>query len=360
MAEPLKYLFTPDFIEQVATELKRVWTAFPAEAFQQAVLSSGWDALELKARMRCITQALHQFLPADYPQAIALLNQVAPKFSGYTAVIFPDYVQCYGLDDWATSLPALHWMTRFSTAEFAVRPFLEQNPHAMLSVLHDWSEDENEHVRRLASEGCRPRLPWASELKLFRQDPEPLLPLLDRLKQDPSLYVRRSVANNLNDISKDHPQKVLAWVEPRLGQHADTDWLLRHACRTLLKRAEPAALNLFGWADAEHIQVSELVLSQQTIAIGETLAFSFSLKTNADELGRLRLEYIIEYMKANGQHRAKTFQIRAKEVRESQAVFSCQQSFREMTTRRHYPGLHRLHIRVNGSEKASCEFTLTS
>jgi len=354
MAEPLKHLYSPEFITQVATELERVWPQFPVKTFQSAVLTPAWEGLELKARMRCITQALHQCLPAEYPLAVDLLKQVAPQFSGYPAVIFPDYIQCYGLEDWDRSLQALHWMTRFSTAEFAVRPFLEQNPSAMLAVMQDWCE----HVRRLASEGCRPRLPWATELKLFRQNPEPLWPLLDRLKQDPSLYVRRSVANNLNDISKDHPQQVLAWVAPRLGQHPDTDWLLRHACRTLLKRAEPEALSLFGWGAAEHVQVSRLALDREAIAIGETLGFHFTLQTDAAALGKLRLEYIIEYMKANGQHRAKTFQIRAKTITGSQSEFSCQQSFQEMSTRRHYPGIHRLRIRVNGIEKAMCEFRL--
>ncbi|MFW1678580.1 DNA alkylation repair protein [Pontibacter sp. JAM-7] len=360
MAEPLKDLYSPEFVTQLAGRVQAVFPAFTVDAFSHAVLSEGWDDLALKARMRHITQCLRHHLPPDYADAVAILNQVAPHFSGYPAVIFPDFIQCYGLQDWDTSMAALHWMTRFSTAEFAVRPFLQQDQTRMLAIMQDWCDDENEHVRRLASEGCRPRLPWAAELKDLRQNPEPLLPILDQLKQDTSLYVRRSVANNLNDITKDHPDLVLCWCRARLDQHQDTDWLLRHACRTLLKQADVRALRLFDLQDASHVAVVDLQLSSERLSIGDTLEFSFQLATEQAELGQLRVEYLIDYMKANGRRRAKAFQVRSKHFADNQTTITCRQSFRQMSTRRHYPGLHNVRIRVNGLELASTEFTLVA
>ena len=172
--------------------------------------------------MRHVTTCLNAFLPPEYEEAIIILRKVAPNLSNHTlaSIVFPDFVEVYGLEDWDVSLPALEWFTQYSTSEYAVRPFIQQAPDIMIEQMMKWSFHHNHHVRRLASEGIRPRLPWGIALQQFKVDPTPIIPILTNLKEDESLYVRKSVANNLNDISKDHPAIVLdlakEWLENTL------------------------------------------------------------------------------------------------------------------------------------------------
>jgi 3-methyladenine DNA glycosylase AlkC len=242
---------------------------------------------------------------------------------------------------------ALAHFTRYSSAEFAVRPFLRQDPERMLRQMQQWSRSADEHLRRLASEGSRPRLPWALALPEFKREPRPLLPILDQLRADPSLYVRRSVANNLNDIAKDNPHVTLDWARRWYGSHPHTDWIIKHACRTLLKRAHPEALALFAYAAAAHVAVPRLQLSAAELRIGDFLEFELQL-TGLPRLGRLRVEYGIDYVKADGRWARKIFKIAEGEFAVQRRSFSKRHSLRQMTTRRHYPGRHRLVIIING------------
>ena len=359
MPEKLKDLyFTTAFVTQLGQAIRQIYPPFEPEKFFNLVHDDAWESRELKEKMRHVTRCLRATLPADYSTALAILTQVAPSFQGFDAMVFPDYVECYGTQYWELSMPALALFTQQASSEFAVRPFLASDPDRALTYLQTWAEHENHHLRRLASEGCRPRLPWAMALPAFKKDPTPILPILETLKNDESDYVRKSVANNLNDISKDHPQLVLDICERWYGQTQNTDWIVKHACRSLLKAGEPRALRLFGFADPSGICVENLSLARSEVTVGESLPFSFDLHVDTPEPCRVRLEYKVYYVKANGQQSPKVFQIKEDSFEPGRHQLSRKHSFEERTTRVHYPGCHQLSIIVNGVEQAAASFEL--
>lgn len=360
MAEQLKFIYNDAYISKLSGAIHHHYDQFSCEDFVKSVFCPEWDKLELKQRMRHITHCLGSALPSEYDNSIYILQCTIPLLSGHGLenLIFPDYVELYGLNDWEISLPALELFTQFSTSEFAVRPYIMQDKNRMMRQMGEWAVHKNHHVRRLASEGCRPRLPWAAALPEFKEDPMPIVPILDMLKSDDSDYVRKSVANNLNDIAKDHPDLVLELANRWYGFHSNTDWVIKHGCRTLLKKGHKQALELFGFNQDIDIEISDLKLSKDLIAIGESLSFSFKLNAT-QESNKLRLEYAIDYVKANSTKSRKIFQIIEKLFVPNQTTtLTRNHSFHEMTTRKHYPGIHRLTILVNGLERASIEFGL--
>jgi 3-methyladenine DNA glycosylase AlkC len=358
MPDALKDIYDLAYLQRVADQLSRHHNGFSKQDFLKQVFDPDWEGRELKARMAHIRSCIHEVINLPYPEAVPVICNAATEFGGYEAMFFPDYVEAYGGNNWEVSLPALEWLTRFSSSEFAVRPFIISDKERMMAQMNQWAEHENYHVRRLASEGCRPRLPWAQALPDFKKDPTLVLPILDKLKSDETDYVRRSVANNLNDIAKDNPQVTIVWAQTNKGNSDHTDWIIKHGCRTLLKQAEPQTMELFGFGDAESFAIKNLTLKKGAIRIGEELEFSFLLTSDSEELGKLRVEYEIGYMKANGKHSYKVFKISEGDYMDKDKSFQRRQSFKPMTTRKHYPGEHWLTIKVNGVEKQSLSFTL--
>lgn len=363
MAAALKDRYTRAYIARLAATVHAHDARFDATAFQSAVLGRGWKQLELKARMRRIAECLHAHIAGDYRRQLAVLKRAAADFhagtDGFLAMFFPDFVEVYGLEDFDSSVVALEHFTRFSSSEFAVRPFVVRYGERMLDVFRRWAQSDNEHVRRLASEGLRPRLPWAMALPAFKRDPAPILPLLESLLTDPSEYVRRSVANNLNDIAKDHPQRVLSFARAHLGRGADTDRLLKHACRTLLKRGDAQALALFGHDHAAEVAVQGLRLSARRIPIGSNLKFSFAVAAQED--GLARIEYAVDFVKARGHTTRKVFKVAERVLAAGTPVsFERTHRFRDFSTRKHHPGKHRIAVIVNGVERAEAEVNLTA
>lgn len=359
--EPLKNGYSREYLERLASAVARQHPAkFNRRQFLQHVFDDEWEQRELKARLQHIRHCLHQHLHLPYAEALTVLMAAAPEFGGYHAILFPDYVESYGLEHWQPSMQALAHFTQYSSSEFAVRPFLVKDPERMLKQMQRWSRDANEHLRRLASEGTRPRLPWAMALPQFKRDPLPLLPILDQLHADPSLYVRKSVANNLNDIAKDNPQVTLEWARRYRGAHIHSDWIIKRACRTLLKRADAETLDLFAFAEAAHVTVKKFSLPADRLQIGDSLQFEFTLVAEPKNLplGRLRIEYGIDYVKANGQHARKIFQVAEGDFSEATRSFRKTHSLRQMTTRKHYAGEHRLAVLINGREMARKNFYL--
>lgn len=353
MAELLKHRYSKAYVERLAAALAEADPRIDASAFVRAVLGRGWSGLELKQRMRRIAECLHAHVPGDYRAQLATLRRAAPGFGGFEGMFFPDFVERYGLDDFDASVEALAELTRYSSSEFAVRPFIVRYGDRMLRVLARWARHENEHVRRLASEGSRPRLPWGMRLPRFVADPAPVLAILERLKDDPSEYVRRSVANNLNDIAKDHPDAVLAVAWRWLGRSPHTDALVKHACRTLLKRGDPRALRMFGHHDGVAVEVRGFRLGAARIAIGDDLAFAFALRLKQDQPAKLRIEYAVDFVKANGGTSRKVFKLAERRLEPGATLrFARRHRFRDFTTRKHYPGTHRVAIVVNGVERA--------
>ena len=359
MPEPLKNQYDDRFLDTLSAALREAMPGFDRDAFLRAVYGTDWETLELKARMRRIASAMAETLPTAYADALAVLDRVAPKFTGFTGMIFPEFVEVRGLDDPDLSIPSLARYTPYSSSEFAVRPFILKYPDRMLAAMDRWAQHPDEHVRRLASEGCRPRLPWAAALPMFKADPTPILGILERLKDDPSEYVRRSVANNLNDIAKDHPDIVLRIAKAWLGHSPRTDRIVKHACRTLLKRSDPDALALFGTSDASGIRVTDFAAAPNPVRIGDTVGLTAVLLNDAPEPRKLRIEYAIDYVKANGRRSRKVFKLAEREFPPGATPLRTSHSLKRMTTRVHYPGEHPAALIVNGRELAATSFLLT-
>ena len=357
MPEPLKNLYSETLIKNIGYEIYKHDNTFDQKAFKRSVFDNNWKDKELKQRMRHIAECLHQHLPGDYKKAITILKPVSAQFSGFEYMFFQDYVECYGLDDFKISMPALEHFTKYSSSEFAVRAFILQDEKRMMKHMQHWANSDNHHVRRLASEGCRPRLPWAVALPAFKSNPQPVLKILKTLMKDDSEYVRRSVANNLNDISKDNPETVLQWAELWLGDKKETDRIIKHACRSLLKQGDVQALSLFGFSDAKHIKLFNFNV-QPEVKLGEKLHFSFTLKSQDAHLGQCRIEFAIDFMKANGKQNRKVFKISEGEYTEKEKMISKYFSFKEISTRKYYTGEHRLSIIVNGADQSTKPFEL--
>jgi len=359
MADALKEMYHEAFLLEFGAKVQEVYPTFAVKAFAAAVLADGWSELALKARMRRISTTLGRFLPEQYADALAILFAMEESCVGFPYLFFPDFVEVYGQKeaDWALSMQALERFTAKSSAEFAVRVFLLRDPERMMRQMTAWAQHENEHVRRLASEGCRPRLPWGQSLPMFKRDPGPLLPVLELLKADPSLYVRKSVANNLNDIAKDHPAVVLGLVRRWQGSDPHTDWILRHGCRTLIRQADPAALALFGYAAAEDeealVAAAEITVEPATLAIGDSCELNYALRLRDGAAAHIRVEYGIYFVKANGRTSRKLFLLSDKTVPGGSRLQGARtHRWADLTTRKHYPGAHKMVLCVNGVEVA--------
>ncbi len=371
MAEPLKNMYDGNFLETFAASLQKAWGDFDEGAFIGRVRSGNWTELELKERIRRIAEALGASLPEDYEEALAILYRIDEQCTGFPYLFFPDFVEVFGREErhFEKSMEALARFTRRSSSEFAVRPFILEHPQRMLTQLAEWAAHPNEHVRRLASEGSRPRLPWGQSLPLFKRDPQPLLPILEALKNDESLYVRRSVANNLNDIAKDHPALVLQVAESWLGQTAETDWIVRHACRTLVKKGNREAMALFGYASSGESTGSELVteaaisLSNESVPFGGDTTIRYRFKAGQAAAGagtlKLRVEYGIDFVKSSGKTSLKRFLLSDREYAAGEQAEGVRtHRFADLTTRKHYPGHHAVTLWVNGVEVARTSLTL--
>ena len=363
MPEPFKNRYNYESLHRLALRIRAVYPSFPVDDFVDDVMDETWDALELKARMRQITIRLGKYLPGDYEQALGILDTVIADYPAglgdFTLLCFPDFVEVHGQDErhWDASMAALARYTPFSTSEFAVRPFIIKHEERMMAQMTAWALHDNEHVRRLASEGCRPALPWGQALAGFKKNPLPVLAILEQLKTDPSLYVRKSVANNLNDISKTHPALVTRIARDWYGKNAHTDWIVKHGCRTLLKKGNRDVLDIFGFADADDVQVDGFALGAASLAIGENVPFSFTI--GVKKAAKVRLEYGIDYVKANGRRNRKIFQISELFLKENgKKYYTKKHSFADASTRKHYPGTHSITLIVNGTERGTLDFEI--
>jgi 3-methyladenine DNA glycosylase AlkC len=357
----LKDEYNNSFIQELGIQLQSQSTSFDTTSFLNAIINEDWEQRELKDRMRFITENIHLHLNYSYIQQIEILSQIVLEYGGLKGMIFPDFIQVYGINDLETSLKAMELFTQYSTAEFAIRPFIEQYPDQVMSQMLLWSTHKNEHLRRLSSEGSRPKLPWAPALHSFITDPTPALAILENLKNDGSLYVKKSVANHLNDISKDHPDIVIKIAKKWFGETTNTNWIVKHALRTLLKKGDKKALAIFGLDNAKGIQINALSLSKKTLQIGEFLHFNFEVLNNSSKARNIRLEYKVAFVKANGSTSPKVFQISEFSLKaNSSKWFIRKQWFKELSTRKHYPGKHTIRIVINGDEKNEISLMLNN
>lgn len=349
-------LFSRDALDRFVAAIREAYPSFDGGLLLSVVFDDSWDGRELKDRMRHITECLHTTLPTDYGLALDILKKAIPSAKGFLPMVCSDFVACYGLEDWGLSLPAIAYFTPFGSSEFAIRPFIARDVTRAMAVLAVWATDTNEHVRRLASEGCRPRLPWGFALEEFKRDPAPILPILEILKDDESEYVRTSVANNLNDISKDHPDMTLAVATKWYGRNARTDWIVTRALRTLLKAGNPDALALVGVSPSAKVVVLGFQLDRNAVPVGSSVGYHFTVEVSGDEACLVRLELRVDYARPGGRASRKIFAIRTASLEPGSHVFRRSFSLAERSTRQHYPGTHRFSLVANGSTVAEAKF----
>jgi len=363
MAELLKYMYNPEFFERLTGVLNVAVPSFDERRFIYRVFDRTWADLELKQRTRQITLALHDFMPKEFPKAAEIVTDISralrsrkEKEQSYPFIFLPDYIELYGIDSFDESMKAIEEVTKLVSAEFAIRSFIHRYPNAAMKQLTLWSKHSDPAVRRLASEGCRPRLPWSQELTMFRKDPSPILPILENLKSDPSEYVRRSVANNLNDIAKDNPSVVINTAKRWKKLSAESKWIVRHGCRTLLKKGIDEVLRMHGFNTNRRCRVTNFKASK-SVKIGEHLSFDFEFRNLEKKAEQFRIEYVIHYRTSSGKISPKVFKIGEYKVDASSSLaINRKQSFKNFTTRKHFGGKHTLTILVNGKPRAQENF----
>lgn len=357
--EPLKEMFNKKFFEHFAAEISKVDRSFKAKDFIEDALMK-LDDLSLNQRMRNTSKLLKKYLSGDYTKNIDILRKVITRTkAGYTNLVFPDFVSQFGLADFETSLDALRYFTQFGSSEFAIREFLKVDFDSTIETMYQWSNDSNYHVRRLASEGSRPRLPWSFKLDEVIRNPAVTKPILETLKCDSEVYVRKSVANHLNDISKENPDYMINLVRTWDQSNPHTAWIIKHANRTLIKRGNKESLSVFGYEKNPKIQLLNLTLNKKRIKLGKTLEFKFELRSEKSTSQKLVVDYIVHYRKKSGELLPKVFKLKDVNLKPNESLlFLKTQTFKDFTTRKHFGGKHLLEIQVNGKKFGKMEFDI--
>lgn len=361
----IKDVYSEKFYLQFSASVSKSLPLFDKKKFMKLILSPSFYEMEWKERMKHTTVVFHQFLSKDFKKAAKeiqlIIGQIQKDGShngGLAHMFFPDYVETYGLNDFKTSVKLFEFITKFISCEFAVRPFLLKYDEQMLEIMQTWALSKDAAVRRLASEGSRPRLPWAMAIPFLKNNPSGVLPILNSLVEDDNEIVRRSVANNLNDISKDHSKVVLDFCKKWKGKNKQTDALLKHACRTMLKQGNPKALEIFGY-NSSSVQMHSFDLKTKKITIGDYLEFSFTLINELETPKLVRLEYGIYYQKQSGNLAKKVYKISERIYGANESIkVDRRQSFKQISTRRFHKGLHQISIIINGEEKELFDFHL--
>ncbi|RLA73949.1 MAG: DNA alkylation repair protein [Epsilonproteobacteria bacterium] len=356
--EPLKNKYNQNYIDNLSSDIKKIYKDFDTKNFKKDIFDKNWKNTELKNRMRRISVTIGVYLPQDYKKAIDILKNVykqTDQTKGLENMIFQDFVEVYGLNYFDISMRALELFTINSSSEFAIRQFILKYPTKTMYQMLLWTKSDIVDIRRLSSEGCRPRLPWAIALNSFKQDPTRVFEILEILKHDTERYVLRSVANNLNDISKDNPNMVLNFIRQNININSNIDYVLKHGSRTMLKNGDKTALGLFGYkpikAEIKNFKCDSIV------KIGERLNFGFDI-AGIKVLGDIRIEYIITYKLKNNAQGDKIYMISQKNHKAENLHIDTSHNFKRISTKVYNAGVHMLTININGEEKISKEFVL--
>jgi 3-methyladenine DNA glycosylase AlkC len=360
-----KHWFDESAAQALARQFTEVYPEFDGKRFVE-LASKGLEELEFKARVLQFANAMGQTLPSDRACALGVLVDSLERLpdceapmDGWMQWPLGEFIGTYGLDHFDQALHAMTVLTQKFSSEFAVRPFLQRYPEQTFSALCSLCRHPSSHVRRWCSEGIRPRLPWGGVLKSLVNDPSPIWPILEALKDDPEPYVRRSVANNLNDIAKDHPDLVLercrVWSE---DSNPDRDGLIKHGLRSLIKNAHPGALALMGFEPPRELDV-EVLLSSQQIRLGDSVTLTAKLANKAGISQALQLDYVVEYVRQKGKTSQKVFKWKSLHLGPGQTqVLAKKHAMKVTSTRALYPGLHKVELQVNGQRMAESHFEL--
>jgi len=361
-------------VHALALRLKANWRPFNTRKFEQLIFAE-LPALGLGERIQLVRRALKAVLPDDFRKAVPIMiDSLGPEIpedglenvdlagpTGFIVMSQTAYVARYGLDHFDLSMSAFYEMTRRFSAEGSIRYFILQHEQQTLKQLDEWSQDDNFHVRRLVSECTRPRLPWMIRLPKYVQNPAPVIKLIDKLKHDSSLYVRRSVANNLNDIAKDNPDIVTTTLQRWNKKHPSEEmqWLTRHALRTLVKQGNPEALTLLGYPQSLRLTVEQFKVGPKRLSLGGELKLKIQLTSAEKEPVPLMIDFVLYHMKANGQLRPKVFKLAKKMISPGELlVIEKNHPMRPITTRKYYTGRHEVELQINGKIIASDNFHL--
>ena len=349
--------------------IAQIEPSFDTEGFRAGV-DSRVPALELNDRVLVLAEGLREQLPKDYPDAVKILLQsLGPELAegegmfNHSWFLMPvaRFVQEYGLTHPELSLAAIEEITRRHTGEFAIRPYLNEFPDLTMSYIRQWAASNSHNVRRLASEGIRPRLPWAARYQPFINDPAPVIAIASLLIDDPSAYVRTSVANNLNDISKDHPALAVAtannWLACSSSQR--TNWIVKHGLRSLVKAGHEGALELLGAKPDPRITVDEVSITPTDIAIDDAAVISATIRNGTAETVEIIVDYQVFFLKKNGELKPTTFKLTNLQVAPKESVtVSKVHKFRVTTTRPLYPGRQEVAVVANGISSTRIAFKL--
>jgi 3-methyladenine DNA glycosylase AlkC len=360
MADKLSDMFNPTWFRLLASQVKKVYPGFDEKGFLKACMKD-LDNMSLNQRMRHASVCLKEFKPLHFTETIHLLKKVIVNMPrGYTNLVFPDFVGLYGQGHFDVSMDALAFFTKYGSSEFAIREFLKSDFEKTMKVMRGWAYDEDLHVRRLASEGSRPRLPWSFKLDRVIADPSLTKPILSALKADPELYVRKSVANHLNDISKIDPAYMLKLCATWEAKNPRTAWIIRHASRTLIKKGHQGSLMALNFEKAPKFKLQQAKLSPLKVKIGGKIVFSCHLQSEKKRPQKLAVDYRIHFCRKNGTS-IKTFKLKEFDLKPGTGVIiKKEHSLADLSTRRHYPGEHIFELQVNGKVTHRVPFRLLS
>ncbi|MCB9202437.1 MAG: DNA alkylation repair protein [Flavobacteriales bacterium] len=347
--DSLKDMFDFSYYKSLSTYINIVYKKFNKDAFFNDV-THNLDKLELNQRLRNTTVQLKKHLPNDYKESLEILYEVIKNYDNhYRNLVFPDFVALYGHNDFEISMKALEYFTCFGSSEFAIRTFLKNDFSKTLKVMEEWSKSENNHVRRLSSEGCRSRLPWSFKFNEVIENPNLTRRILENLKEDKELYVRKSVANHINDISKDNEKYAIELIKSWNLKNPNTLWIAKHAMRNLIKQGNKEVLEVFGYSQNAKVNIIGFRLKNNKIKLGEYLDFEFEIESKDSKKQELIIDYSIYYLKNNQSHSKKVFKLKTASLeKEAKIKISKKQLFRDFSTRKHYLGTHFLEIQING------------
>ena len=369
MAEQIliRDFFSPVLVKNMSENIKNVYSEFNSDDFYEIIVNK-LPELSFKERNEFINQQLNYFLPKNFTESAKIILASFPpkdkkvKWSSFYYMPFGTFVAQNGCceEHFDLSMSLLYEITQRFTSEFAVRPFYNLFPEKTLTVMSSWREDKNEHIRRFVSEGSRPRLPWAPKIDQFIKFPQPLFELLKPLMNDESLYVRKSVSNHLNDISKDHPNQLLIFLsEFKDSKSVHTKWIIKQALRSLVKKGNPLALELIGFKSDQKVGLEKFILQQNEVKIGGELNFEFELINNENKPIDVLIDYLIHHQKSNGKTIPKVFKLSNKTILAGQSLsFNKKHSFKVINTRKYYTGLHHIQLQLNGKLFQILDFEL--
>jgi 3-methyladenine DNA glycosylase AlkC len=361
----LKDLYSSEFYAEFTAIASTALPNFSDQEFVKRIFTEEFKSMELKQRIRHTAKTLAYFLPTNFQDAAPLLSnlstsikQAIGKNQSFQYIFLADYIQEYGVNHFDESMKAIETVTQLSSCEFAIRPFLERYFEETLLQMQQFALHSDVNVRRFASEGCRPRLPWGLGVPALKKHPQKIVPILNSLKYDASEYVRRSVANNLNDISKDHKEYFIQTVTEWQKESEHVVDIVRHASRTLLKQGNKEIGTMFGLKD-DVLKLKNWEVLTPEISVGDSMEFSVEIENPLIEDVNARIEYVLYFLLKNGEFGKKVFMISTQTLEaKTTKVISKSHSFKPITTRTYYGGEHKISIQINGVESAQKPFRL--